>query len=293
MIRLLIFILLPNSLFCQSIIDSSVFIFNKDRLSAIHYATGDVKLDVIFSKNLLQRELEEKRVLNRENALKTKVLYGEREVIRQYEGHIENDVTKKKEFEIKALFNEHGVLVECVIHIDQRRYNILPMMDSIIKENSLGEFSVATLSRPDTTYRIKVNFLVNTKKINSIRIYRNAEQFGSWLYFDNQMRLSSFVNYYNNRSNGLKAAFQRGKPFLLVTRCNDLNDGVLLQHFKRNNQLSLLRMYIDNIENGPQMRFHKNGRVSSLVYFNAGKPKGKWFVYSKRGSVKKVFDGYD
>lgn len=287
MIRLtFILIILPFFLFSQTVIDSNTYILKNKKLSKIEYATNRVELSLSYNESFFPVDLKGKCLLDDGFLATSLITYHKKGIIRDYHGLVGNN-----EFEGLVSFDEQGVLSKMTVILDNKVLDVLALLDSAIKGNSNGDYSFIYASRVDTNYRLNISFDILTKKIRSVKIYRNNERFGCWFDFDTKIKLAKLINYYNDSENGLKAIFLKSKPFVIVNQLNNNHEGLYFSHMiYRSRKLAYIKTYKDNIENGSSISFFKNGKVSSLFEIKNGKAINSSYFFDKNGNVKKQFN---
>lgn len=281
-----ILFLLPVFLFSQTVIDSSIYIFKNKRLTNIEYVTKKVELSLSFNNSFFPIDLKGKCTL-KDGFISTSLInYYKHGIIKNYHGLVGNN-----EFEGLVSFDKQGILKKIILKLDNKVFDVLALLDSAIKGNNNGNYSYIYASRKDTNYQLNINFNVLTKKIESVKIFRNNERFGCWYYFDKKVKLTQLIHYYSNSENGIKAIFNKSKPFIVVNQIDNKHEGLFFSHMiYQNRKLAYIKTYNDNVENGSNISFFKNGKVSSIFEIRNGKAINSSYFFYKNGKIKKQFN---
>lgn len=286
MFKYIFFILsFPFSSFAQGILDSSIFIFKKDKLSKIEYKSDKVEMDYLFNGKFALVELNNTTILNKGIQYKTSISLYDNGIVKTYIASIGDN-----EYKVFANFDIKGKLEKMTVFFDTFTYNVVNLIDLVVKAGAKDKYSYILLNK-QSVYDLKLYFDNKTKRLTSVNILRDNKNFGTWFIFDEDLKLNRVSSFYNHAYYGLHGTFSSSKPFIIANDYDTKHEGIFTSHTKyKEGIVAFARVYKDGGQNGNEVSFFKNGKVSSIFYLLNDRAVGKRYFYRKNGKIKRMFD---
>ncbi len=172
------------------------------------------------------------------------------------------------------------------------------------KENGISK-KFAEDGRIITITEYKQGFIVNREYIN--RLDKNGLKQDLWVYFYDNEKKKTEINYKNNLKNGYYKEYDKEGKLTKIEKYinNELQEDVqelkeyeIKKDYYSNGKVKIEGSYINGVAEGIRREFDKEGKIEKAYIFNKGriigigivdvygKKQGKWLEYYQTGQIK-------